>query len=279
MSESLFDLLQQRFGEDFNLDPELAANPLLVAQANHRSCRKFAERDVGEDTLRALFACAFTAPAKSDLQQACVVRVADPAKRARLDSLLASMPWVASAPVMLVICGDNRRIRRICEMRGKPFANAHFDSFFNASVDAGLILMNLIRAVEAVGLGCCPLSQIRNDAAAVVDLLDLPQHVFPVAGLVIGHPAERAMISARLPLDVTVHVDSYRDDQLEQQVERYDTHRIAVQGQTAEHKQRQVKRFGVAERYGWSEDKARQVSVSERESFGALVRAQGFELD
>ena len=74
-----------------------------------------------------------------------------------------------------------------------------------------------------------------------------------------------------------MHVDSYRDDDLEEQIERYDQHRISVQGQSA--KQRQVKRFGTAEHYGWSEDKARQVSLSERASFGAVIRAQGFELD
>jgi nitroreductase/FMN reductase [NAD(P)H] len=32
------------------------------------------------------------------------------------------------------------------------------------------------------------------------------------------------------------------------------------------------------ELYGWSEDKARQCSVPEREDFGAFIRRQGFSL-
>jgi hypothetical protein len=47
------------------------------------------------------------------------------------------MPWIADAPVFLVFCGNNRRIRQIGEWRGKPFANDHLDHFMNAAVDAG----------------------------------------------------------------------------------------------------------------------------------------------
>ena len=37
--------------------------------------------------------------------------------------------------------------------------------------------------------------------------------------------------------------------------------------------------WGQADFYGWSEDKARQVAVTERESFGGYVRSQRFRLD
>ena len=43
-------------------------------------------------------------------------------------------------------------------------------------------------------------------------------------------------------------------------------------------KQRFTERWGVAEAYTWSEDKARQYSVPERHSFGPYVRRQGFAL-
>jgi nitroreductase/FMN reductase [NAD(P)H] len=52
------------------------------------------------------------------------------------------------------------------------------DAFFNASVDAGIALASFVIAVEATGLGCCPISTFRNDAQAVSDLLELPDRVF-----------------------------------------------------------------------------------------------------
>ena len=38
-------------------------------------------------------------------------------------------------------------------------------------------------------------------------------------------------------------------------------------------------KYGTAEFYGWSEDKARQYGVPERANFGGFVRAKGFGLD
>jgi len=43
-------------------------------------------------------------------------------------------------------------------------------------------------------------------------------------------------------------------------------------------RQRNPERFGKVDFYGWSEDKARQYAVPEREDFGAFIRSQGFSL-
>ena len=44
-------------------------------------------------------------------------------------------------------------------------------------------------------------------------------------------------------------------------------------------RQRDADRFGRADFYGWSEDKARQVAVNECGDFGAFVRSKRFRLD
>src|SRR5205085_7875160 len=129
--------------------------------------------------LRLLFACALSAPSKSDLQQADIVHVADREKVRTITDLVSGMPWIAEAPVLLVFCGNNRRARQVGEWRGKPFANNHLDHFMNAAVDAGIVMTTFIRAAEAVGLGCCPISGIRNKPNEVSRLLELPEAVFP----------------------------------------------------------------------------------------------------
>ncbi|MDP1717205.1 MAG: hypothetical protein Q8L40_03930 [Burkholderiales bacterium] len=53
------------------------------------------------------------------------------------------------------------------------------------------------------------LSISRRIENAVSELLKLPDHVFPLAGLAVGYPASPGKISPRLPLDVTVHTDHY----------------------------------------------------------------------
>ena len=278
MSETLSSLIQARFGERVDVPERLERNPELTGLAAHRSHRAFASEPVPPALLQTLLASAFSAPAKSDLQQSCVVHVSNHSVQARIASLIPSMPWIADAPVLLVFCGDNRRIRRICELRGTPFANDHLDSFLNAAVDAGLAMAGFIHAAQAAGLGCCPLSAVRNHAAAVGEMLALPDYVFPVAGMVAGYPARERKITPRLPLDAFVHADRYDDSDFERWIESYDARRHAALPLNPD-RQRDPDRFGRAGFYAWSEDKARQVSVSEREDFGAFVRAQRFRLD
>lgn len=231
-----------------------------------------------ESWVETLLACALSAPAKSDLQQVSVIRVEDAGKRAQVAALVPGLDWLPSAPLLLVFCGDGRRIRRICELRGRPFGNDHLDAMFNASVDAALVMMNFIRVVRAAGLGCCPISMVRDRAADLSRILELPAHVFPVAGMAVGFPAGEVGISPRLPLSLTVHRDRYDDSRLEKEIDAYDERRSAVQP-IAPEKQREKERFGIQDRYGWSEDKARQVSRPARADFGRYLRDQGFSLE
>ncbi|HKA41758.1 MAG TPA: nitroreductase family protein, partial [Burkholderiales bacterium] len=212
---------------------------------------------------------------KSDLQQADIIHVADRVIRQGIVDTIHDMPWIMDAPVFLVFCANNRRIRQVGEWRGKPFANEHLDHFMNAAVDAGIVMMSFIRAAEAAGLGTCPISHVRNHAELTSRVLELPEGMFPVAGLCVGYPAEEGRITPRLPLEVTVHMDRYDESGLRERIEAYDRRRHAV---LPYRKQRDARRYGAADFYGWSEDKARQCSVSERADFGAFIRKQGFSL-
>jgi nitroreductase len=277
MTASLADLIEARFGLATQAGRGLPAEGTLAAMLSRRVCRSYADTPVGEDLMQLLFAAAFSAPSKSDLQQASVVRVVDPLKRATLQGWLASMPWIANAPQLMIFCGDNRRTRKLAMLRGKPFPNDSLDMFMNAAVDAGIVLQAFITAAESVGLGCCPLSLVRDRARELAALLELPQHVFPVAGLSVGYPAKPGEISMRLPLAATVHVDRYDDRAFDAQLEAYDRRREDARP-TPREKQRDAQRFGSVERYSWSEDKARQYAVPQRADFGEFIRAQGFAL-
>ncbi|MBC7779134.1 MAG: nitroreductase family protein, partial [Proteobacteria bacterium] len=271
-------LLGERYADAGDLDCSFAGDA-HARMAAHRSQRAYRDEPVPLAMVRALAAIALASPTKSDMPSRDIVIVTDPARRATLASLIAPDEWIAAAPVLLVFCGDHRRQRQLHEWRGHPFANDHLDWFFNATVDASIVLGAFVIAAEAAGLGCCPLSQIRNRAADVSAFLQLPERVFPVAGLTLGWPARTGEMSPRLPLALTVHVDRYCDPGEAATREAIDAHDRWRDQRQPYRKQRFAERLGSAAFYGWSEDKARQYSVSERADFGAFVRAKGFSLD
>lgn len=246
-----------------------------TALANRGVVRRFKPEPVPAAMLETLCALALSSPTKSDLQQRDVLIVEDAAKRARINTLLADQDWIPGAPHFLIFLGNNRRQRQVHEWRGHAFANDHLDAFFNAAVDAGIALSAFAVAAEAAGLGCCPVSVIRNHAAEISKLLGLPDHVFPVAGMGVGWPSVAANISARLPLAATVHRDTYKDTSRET-IAAYDKRRNSIFPYRA---QRNVARFGVSADYGWSEEKARHYAEPERAGWGAFVKTKGFKLE
>lgn len=240
------------------------------------SCRSFAERPVAHDMIETLCAIALSAPTKSDLQQRDIIVLQDTAVRLRLAQLVAGQSWVADAPIVLIFCGNNRRQRLLHASAGIAFANDHFDAVFNAACDAAISLGAFTAAADAVGLGTCPISAVRNEARAVADLLSLPDHVFPFAGLAVGWPERPPRIAKRLPMSVTIHTDRYEEANLSRGIADYDAERAASQPYP---KQRLTDTFGTADPYTWSEDKVRQYSRPERADFGAYIRSIGFNLD
>ena len=270
---------QTRFGEGWHGSGETPDLPWLRQVLQRRTHRRFAPRDIPEPLLRLLLGVAFSASSKSDYQQASVIHVVDRNRRDRIAALMPDMPWIASAPVFLVFLGDARRLERLGEMCGHPNDNRRLEGFFNATVDAALALQTFVLAAETAGLGCCPISVLRNHAGDLGEILELPDRVFPVAGLCVGYPAAEGFVSMRLPLAVTVHRDRYDDRDLAEAVAAYDRRRAARYAPPRE-RQRAPAIFGYAEFYGWSEDKTRQTAGEpEGATFPAYLRRSGFTFD
>jgi nitroreductase/FMN reductase [NAD(P)H] len=275
--KTVADLIEQRFGLPAGAGRGMVAEGTLAQLLNHRTHRRYKPDAVPDDVLEIALAAALSAPSKSDLQQVAIVVVRDRDKQTTIGGWLPDMPWIATAPLFMVFCGDHRRMRRVAELRVRPFPNDTLDMFMNAAVDAGLVLQNFITAAGALGLGCCPISVVRNHVEKLAGLLELPPCVFPVAGLSVGYPSQTGWTSMRLPPAVTVHTDRYDDGDLPAELEAYDRRREARHA-TPRDNQRYIDRWGHTEPYGWSEDKARQYSVPERHNFGPFIRGHGFGL-
>jgi len=268
--------LKERFGEDFTIDPELPGMPALAKLASHRSHRRFLPRLIAPELLRLLCACALSAPSKSDLQQCDIVVVSDVRARKAIVDTIPDMPWIMDAPAFLMFVGNGARLPLMAKLRAKPFPNDHLDQFFNAAVDAAIVLATFMRAAAAVGLGTCPISAVRDRPRVVSEALQLPERTFPVAGLCVGWPAEAGGITPRLSLATTVVENAYGARDVAAEIDAYDRRREKMRPYR---RQRDVPRWGEATFYGWSEDKARQYAEPTRTDFGAFVRGKGFCLD
>jgi nitroreductase len=202
---------EERFGDSIPIPEGLPGISRLLSIATYTSHRSWSDQKLDPGLLQVLAACALSAPSKSYLQQADIIEVRDPARRKAVEELVPSMPWMHQAAALLVFCGNGRRFRQLFKSHHEAFTNEHLDGFFNPVVDASLVMMNFIQASSAVGLVCCPISVLRDQAERLAEILEIPDHVVPIAGLCIGYPSQTRSINPRLSLQATLHVDRFKD--------------------------------------------------------------------
>ena len=176
-----------------------------------RTIRQYSEREVTEELLNRLMTEAARTQTMGNLQLYSVVVTRSPEMKERLAPAHFNQPMVKGAPVVLTICADFRRTTRWCEERKAAPGYDNFLSYQNAAIDALLYTQTLCNLMDEEGLGYCYLGTTVYMPQMIIDTLQLPKLVMPVATLTVGWPAEEPPLSDRLPAESFVHCETYKD--------------------------------------------------------------------
>ncbi len=176
-----------------------------------RTIRKYSSKDVSEELLHTLLAKAMRTQTMGNLQLYSVVITRDADAKAKLAPAHFNQPMVTQAPVVLTICADFRRTTRWCEERNATPGYDNLLSFINAATDALLFTQTFSCLAEEEGLGLCFLGTTVYMPQLIIDTLQLPKLVMPVATLTIGWPDECPALTDRLPLEAIIHNEHYHD--------------------------------------------------------------------
>ena len=175
-----------------------------------RTIRKYSTKDVEKELLDKLLEQASRTQTMGNMQlYSVVVTRSDEGKKA-LAPAHFNQPMVTSAPVVLTICADFRRATDWCMQRNADPGYDNFLSFINASTDALLFTQTFCCLAEEAGLGLCFLGTTVYMPDMIIDALQLPELVMPVATLTLGWPDEEPALTDRLPLASFVHEETYK---------------------------------------------------------------------
>ncbi len=146
-----------------------------------------------------------------NLQLYSVVVTRSDEMKQRLAPAHFNQPMVTQAPVVLTICADFNRTSTWARCRNAEPGYDNFLSFINAATDALLYTQTLCNLMDEEGLGYCYLGTTVYMPRQIIDILELPKLVMPVATLTVGWPAEEPPLSDRLPLESFIHEETYTD--------------------------------------------------------------------
>ena len=178
---------------------------------SRRTIRKYSRKIVPENLLRTLLEQAERTPTMGNLQLYSVVITHDTAMKVKLAPPHFNQPMVEGAPVVLTFCADFRRTTLWAENRKAAPGYDNFLSFLNAATDALLYCQTFCNLAEEEGLGTCFLGTTLYNPRAIIEVLQLPRLVMPVATITLGWPDEHPAQPDRLPVDSLVHDETYCD--------------------------------------------------------------------
>lgn len=177
---------------------------------NRRTIRKYKSRNISDDLLNGLLQEAFRASTMGNMQLYSVVVTRNEEMKAKLAPLHFNQPMVTTAPVVLTFCADFNRFSLWCRQRNAEPGYNNFISFINALSDTLLVTQNFCTLAEDAGLGICYLGTTIYNPEPIIDLLELPELVVPVATITVGYPDEYPKQPDRLPLNGIVHTETYK---------------------------------------------------------------------
>lgn len=176
-----------------------------------RTIRRYSNEPVDDSLLERLMDQAKRTQTMGNLQLYSVVVTRSEDIKKQLAPAHFNQPMVTEAPVVLTICADFNRTSQWARYRQAEPGYDNFLSFMNAATDALLYTQTLCCLMDEQGLGYCYLGTTLYQPQQIIDILQLPRLVMPVATLTVGWPDEEPVQTDRLPLASFIHSDTYQD--------------------------------------------------------------------
>ncbi len=176
-----------------------------------RSIRKYQCKEVNNELINRLLSESERTQTMGNLQLYSVVITHSDEQKRKLAPAHFHQPMVTQAPVVLTFCADYRRTSSWAECRKAQPGYDNFLSFINAATDTLLYCQTFCNLAEEAGLGLCFLGTTLYDPKSIIDTLQLPRLVMPIATITLGWPDETPDLTDRLPLSAIIHDETYRD--------------------------------------------------------------------
>jgi nitroreductase len=149
----------------------------MEAILGRRSIRAYADKPVSDEAIETLLRAAMSAPSANNKQPWHFIVIDD---RETLDAIPTFHPYskmIKKAPVAILVCGDTELASSIGYMH----------------LDCSAATENLLIAAHAIGLGAVWLGIYPREGRieGMRKLMNLPDHIHPLALISIGYPAEK----------------------------------------------------------------------------------------
>lgn len=196
-------------------------NSAVVLLKQRASLRRYDQRPVSPEHLDTILECAMRAPTAGNMMLYSVIMIEDRHRKEILSRTCDNQPFIAKAPLVLIFVADYQKwydyyhagdVAEYCRHENIPFTHPSEANLLLAACDALVAAQSAVIAGESLGVGSCYVGDIMERYEDHRELLNLPDHVFPVVMLCIGYYPENhtRMLRPRFAREHVVFKDAYR---------------------------------------------------------------------
>lgn len=189
-------------------------NPTLEVILEHRSTRSFSPRKLTKAEIELIVSAAQSASTSSYMQAYSMIGITNENKKKELAEI-TGQSYVANNGYLIIFCADLNRLSFFAKREEFEALKPNLENtehLLVASIDAALAAQNAAVAAESMGFGICYIGSIRNQMERVGTLLNLPEYVIPLFGMVFGEPTENPEKKPRLPKRAVFFENEYEKD-------------------------------------------------------------------
>ncbi|WP_026477107.1 nitroreductase family protein [Alkaliphilus transvaalensis] len=159
---------------------------------SRRSIRKYTDQPVDQEHIQQMLRAAMYAPSAGNEKPWHFIIIRDRNKLNTITSFHPHTQMLKESPVAIVACAD--------------ISNVKYDGAFWIQ-DMSAAVQNILLQGEALGLGTCWCGVYPKEefVLKVSQILNLPEHIIPVAIIAVGHPAEERQVQERYKPDRVHH--------------------------------------------------------------------------
>jgi len=174
--------------------------PLDVFEAirNRRSVRAFTNEGVSEEEVKRLIEAARWAPSAGNIQPWEFIIVRDAKIKRRLVMAALDQTFIEEAPVVIVVCADERQSSMGYGSRGLTLYCLQ---------DTAATIQNILLTAHALGLATCWIGAFYEEEARKA--LRIPLGMRPVAIIPVGHPAEKPTAPPKRSIREITHYETF----------------------------------------------------------------------
>ncbi len=174
------------------------AMEVFEAIQSRRSIRAYKGTEVPDEAVTKLVEAAQWAPSAGNIQPWEFVVVRRQKTKHQLVEAALGQSFIDEAPVVIVVCADERRSARSYGQRGKALFCLQ---------DTAAAIQNMHLAAHALGLGTCWIGAFDEDK--VRRILSVPSGVRPVALIPLGYPDESPSSRRKRSMSEIVHSEVF----------------------------------------------------------------------